>query len=67
MGCLQVAFAILALILVVLFFYAAKAAIYGLLGTLVCGALGGIFGGKDGLQIGALVGFILGVLWAFIF
>ncbi len=67
MGCFQIAVAALGLILIVLFFYAVKAAIYAIIVALVCGGIGAMLNGREGMQIGAVAGFVIGILWAFVF
>ena len=67
MGCFYIGLIVLAVALIVLFFYAVKAAIYGLVGVLICGVIGAVAKGREGMQIGAVLGFVIGVLWAFFF
>ncbi len=67
MGCLHVVFALVGLILIVLFIWALKAAIYGLVGAVIGGVIGAVAGGREGAELGVLAGFVIGVGWALLF
>ena len=66
MGCLEIAFLVLiGIVLISLFFFAIEVAVLGLVGAVVCGGLGFLFFGVAGLKIGAVLGFLIGVVAAF--
>ena len=65
MGCLEIAVLVLVgIALISLFFFAIEVAFLGTIGAVVCGGLGFLFFGLPGLKIGAVIGFVLGVVAA---
>ena len=66
MGCLEiVVFAFLGIALISLFFFAVEIAILATVGAVALGGLGFLIFGVAGLKIGAILGAIIGVVWAF--
>ena len=66
MGCLEIAvLCLVGIVLISLFFFAVEVALLGLFGALVCGGIGFLFFGLAGLKIGAVIGFLIGVVAAF--
>ncbi len=66
MGCLEIIIlATLGCVLLGLFFFAIEVAVLSVVGIVLFGGIGFLLFGATGLKIGAVLGVLVGIFWAF--